>query len=72
MAWEAVAGATGYQINVFDVTLSKFTSYTVDAPATSFTIPAGALAAGDAFSWNVRALNGTVTGPESLYYYFQT
>ena len=52
--WQAVAGAGGYEVHIFDTTLQKFSSYTVDASTTSFTPSAGALAPGDSFSWNVR------------------
>src|SRR5947199_72350 len=39
--WQAVAGAGGYQIHIFDTTIQKFASFTVDASATSFTPAAG-------------------------------
>jgi hypothetical protein len=70
--WQPVTGATGYQINIYDYTLKKFSSYKVGASATSFTIDSGVLTAGDSFVWNVRALSGSVTGPESVYLNFRT
>ena len=72
--WKAVtgfSGLTGYQVNVYDQTLSKFYSYQVGASVTSFSPPASILVAGDKFVWNVRILDGTTTGPESNYLYFQ-
>jgi hypothetical protein len=35
--WDAVSGVTGYQINVYDSTAAKSTSYTVGASVTSYT-----------------------------------
>jgi len=69
--WQAVAGAGGDQVNIYDSSAKKFASFTVDASATSFTAPAGALKAGDSFIWNVRALNGSTSGPESNYLRFR-
>ena len=72
--WQAVTGVsfTKYQINLENLTANKFVSYQVDKSATQFTPPAGALAAGDKFVWNLRLRNGDTTGPESAYFYFQT
>lgn len=72
LTWSAIAGQTGYQINLYDATTSKLVSYTVGASATSFTVPTGAITAGDSYVWNVRGLNGTQTGPPSSNFYFQT
>jgi hypothetical protein len=72
--WSAVTGVdgmTGYQLNLYDKTKAKMTSYTVGASATSFTLPAGALVAGDSYIWNLRIVVGTRTGPESNYLQFQ-
>jgi len=72
--WQAITGVnfTGYQINLENMTTNKFVSFVVGKSATQFTPPAGALAAGDAFVWNLRLRNGDKTGPESAYFYFQT
>jgi hypothetical protein len=68
--WSAVSNATGYQINVYDKTKkTTVVSATVGADATSYT---ATLAPGDQFVWNVRGLNGTVSGPVSNYLNFQT
>jgi hypothetical protein len=71
--WNPVetTGITGLQLNLYDITLAKFVSFQIDASATSFTVPT-ALGAGDSFVWNLRVVDGTVTGPESAYLYFQT
>ena len=70
--WKATTGVTftGYQLNLFDQTSSKFASYQVGKSVTSFTVPS-ALAGGDKFVWNLRLLNGTASGPPSTYLYFQ-
>ena len=73
--WQAISGVsfTGYQINLYDVTTTKFVSYTTGTSVTSFTIPTNAaLTAANTYEWNVRALNGTQSGPPSVYLYFQT
>jgi hypothetical protein len=72
--WKAVTGVSfsGYQINLYDETDSKFVSYVVSAGATQFTPPPGALASGDKFVWNLRLRRGDSTGPESAYFYFRT
>ncbi len=72
LSWNAVSGATGYQINLYDRTLGKTFTYTTGASVTSYTVASGVLTAGDSFDWNVHALNGTVSGPASIYLYFQT
>jgi hypothetical protein len=69
--WNAVSGVTGYQINVYDMTLKKLSIFKVDASVTSFTPAAGALTPYDSFIYNIRCVDGTVTGPESVYLYFQ-
>ena len=74
LTWQAISGVTftGYQVNVFDVTTNTLVSYTTGAGDTSFTVPTtGALVAGNSYLWNVRALNGTLSGPPSGYLYFQ-
>jgi hypothetical protein len=73
--WDAVTGVSalsGYQINVYDETSKTSYSFKTDAAATSYTVAAGVLTAGDAFVWNVRVLAGTQSGPPSSYLYFQT
>jgi hypothetical protein len=75
LAWNAVTGVSGlsgYQIYLTDETLGKTFSYQVGASVTSFAVPAGTLAAGDTFVWNVRVLDGDKSGPPSAYLYFQT
>jgi hypothetical protein len=75
LSWDAVTGVsglTGYQIYLTDETASRTYSYQVGASATSYTVPAGTLAAGDTFVWDVRVLVGTQSGPPSTYLYFQT
>jgi len=69
-----VAGVTGYQLNLYDITQQKFTSFVINGAATSsFTLPtADALTVGDSFVWNLRVLSGTKSGPPSTYLYFQT
>jgi hypothetical protein len=73
--WDAVPDAattiTGYQLNLYDYTTAKFVSYVIPATATSFTVPT-ALTSGDTFVWNLRVIEGDVTGTESAYLYFQT
>jgi hypothetical protein len=73
LSWHAISEVTftGYQVNIFDVTAQAFASHAVGASVTSYT-PATALTAGHQYVWNVRALNGTVSGPPGTYYYFQT
>ncbi len=68
--WNAVPGVTGYQINVYDGTAGKSTSYVVGASVTSYS--PGSLTPGDKYVWNVRVLNGTQSGPPSTYFNFQT
>jgi hypothetical protein len=71
--WDAVTGVTGqtgYQINLYDQTAAKFTSYQVGL-TTSYVLPSGILTAGDTYVWNVRPVIGTTTGTESNYLYFQ-
>jgi hypothetical protein len=72
--WEAATGVTfaTYQLNLYDITEAKFLSFQIANTATSFTPPAGDLAAGDSFVWNLRLNTGTTTGPESAYLYFRT
>ena len=72
--WKAETGVTftAYQLNLYDQTAAKSYSYQIATTATSFTVPAGTLAAGDAFVWNLRLVDGTVSGPPSTYLYFQT
>jgi len=70
--WTAISGVTGYQISIADSTAAKTYTYTVGASVTSYTIASGVLTAGDSFVWNVRGLNGNVSGPASNYLYFQT
>ncbi len=72
--WKAVTGVTfdSYQLNLFDITKGKFLSFQIAPTATSFSVPAGNLAAGDAFVWNLRLRVGADTGPESAYLYFKT
>jgi hypothetical protein len=72
-SWNAVTGAalTGYQINIFNVTTSTLVSAVVGASVTSYT-PTTPLSAGGSYVWNVRALDGTTSGPPSAYRYFQT
>ncbi len=75
LTWNAVpttAGMTGYQINVYDGTAGKFTSYHVDTSATSFTLPAGVLPYGHMVVWNVRVTVGSQSGPPSNYEFFLT
>jgi len=76
LTWNPVATTTvftGYQINLYDVTLKKSSTYTTGVSVHSFTIPTSStLAQGDTFVWNVRALDGTVSGPPSNYLYFHT
>ncbi len=70
--WNAVpSGITGYQLNLYDITARQFVSFQIDAAATNFTVPA-ALTAGDSFVWNLRVVNGSDTGTESEYLFFQT
>ena len=66
-----VTGMTGYQLNLYDSTAAKSTSYKISPTATSFTLPAGVLTAGDNYVWNLRLVLGSKTGPESAYFYFQ-
>ena len=70
--WTATTGATGYQLNLFDLTTSKSLSFKFDANTTRYTIPIGTIAASHKFVWNVRILQGTRSGPPSNYLYFQT
>ena len=70
--WQAVAGITGYQLNLFDNTSSTFQSFQIAASATSFTPSSGTLTAGNSYVWNLRVLQGTQSGPPSTYFYFQT
>ena len=72
-SWNAVTNVsfTGYQIYIHNITLDTTLSYQVDASQTSFT-PTAPLTPGDSFVWNVRVLNGTASGPPSVYLYFQT
>jgi hypothetical protein len=72
--WKAVTGVSfaTYQLNLYDITKAKFLTFQIAATATSFTVPAGDVAAGDAFVWNLRLNTGTATGPESAYLYFET
>jgi hypothetical protein len=73
--WQAITGATftGYQLNIYNQTTSTGASYSVGSGDTSFTIPSSSpLVAGDTYVWNVRAVNGTASGPPSNYLYFQT
>ena len=72
--WKAVTGVAfaTYQLNLYDITKAKFLSFQIANTATSFTPPAGDLAAGDSFVWNLRLNTGTTTGPESAYLYFRT
>jgi hypothetical protein len=72
--WNAVTGVTGmtgYQLNLYDTTHTKSASYTIDPTATSFTLPAGVLSAGDTYVWNLRVVAGTQSGPPSTYLFFQ-
>lgn len=64
------SGITGYQLTLYDATLGKVTTFTISPTATSFTV-ATALAAGHSFVWNLRVLDGTVTGPVSVYLFFR-
>jgi hypothetical protein len=68
----SVSGLTGYQIYLTDETAGKTYSYQAGATASSYAVPAGTLAAGDTFVWDVRILVGTQSGPPSSYLYFQT
>ena len=70
--WNALTGITGYQLNLYDQTLAKFTSFQIDPTATSFTPAAGVLQPGDSYVWNLRTLSGTQSGQPSAYYFFQT
>ena len=72
LSWQAITGVTftGYQINLYDVTTGVLASYHVGASVDSFTV-SSALTAGNSYEWNVRALNGTVSGPPSANLYFQ-
>ncbi len=71
--WHAVTGTiNGYQLHLYDSTAAKYLSYDISPTATSFTLPAGAISAGDQFVWNLRVISGGVTGPESAYLYFHT
>jgi hypothetical protein len=73
--WAALPGATGYQVivyqeyadGVFPVVRS-----TVDASATSFTPPVGALSAGVPSYWIVEGLKGKVAGMASVPLFFRT
>ncbi len=72
--WNAVtgvAGMTGYQLNLFDGTRGKFTSFQISPTATSFTV-SDPLPAGDVFVWNLRVEAGSTSGPPSTYEFFQT
>src|ERR1035437_9986187 len=68
LTWNAATGVsfTGYQISIHDITAGTTLGYHVDASTTSFT-PTTPLTPGDVFVWNVRALNGTQSGPPSNY-----
>jgi hypothetical protein len=69
--WKPITtGITGYQLNLYDITSSKSFTYTTGASVDSFTLPAGVLTAGDKYVWNLRVLNGNVSGPPSVYLYF--
>jgi hypothetical protein len=72
--WHAVTsviGLTGYQINLYDITTSKFVSHTVGASVTQYTLPSSSpLTAGDDYVWNVRVLANGKSGPPSVYAYF--
>ena len=72
--WHAVTGETfdTYQLNLYDETTAKFSSTQIGRSLTSYTAPAGLLAAGDKFVWNLRLKVGPTTGPQSAYLYFQT
>jgi hypothetical protein len=75
LSWQAVTGVTnltGYQIYLTDETASKTYSYQTGASVDSYAVPAGTLAAGDTFVWDVRVIAGTQDGPPSTYLYFQT
>jgi hypothetical protein len=62
---------TGFQLNVYDATQQKMYTYAVSgADATSFTLPAGVLHAGDRVVWNVRGVNGSRSGGPSAYLHF--
>lgn len=67
----STTGITGFQLNLYDVTTKQLVSYQVPATATSFTVPT-ALNAGDTFVWNLRVVDGSVTGHESAYLSFTT
>jgi hypothetical protein len=69
--WDAVAHASGYFINVSDITAGTSTGYTVGASITRFT-PSSPLVAGHDYSWNVRGQIGDQSGPASASLRFQT
>jgi hypothetical protein len=70
--WQSVSGVSGYQLNLYNLTLKAGYSYTFGAAATSFTIPADVLRGGDKYVWNLRVLESGQSGPPSTYLYFQT
>ena len=72
LTWSPVpSGISGFQINLYDLTAKTSASYTADASATSFALPAGALTIGDTYVWNVRCVNGTQSGKASQYLFIQ-
>ena len=71
LAWTGVSGVTGYAINLYNATTQTLLSYQVGASASSYTVAAHVLIAGDAYVWNVRGVNGSQTGSPSVNRFFQ-
>jgi hypothetical protein len=69
--WDAAAGVSGYVIYLYDLTAQKSFAFTAGASATSYTLAAGILTAGHDYSYTIRALDGSVSGPEGTSYKFQ-
>lgn len=76
-SWGAVSGATGYIVAIRDVAANAivYPSTTGVGPpiaGTAFTLPAGVLAAGAAYRWDLTAVNATSKSLASQNRYFTT
>jgi surface antigen len=73
MSWNAVTGATGYGLYVYDITASTLVYDNDSVPnSTSLIMPSGILTAAHSYRWNMRASDSAGFSGYSTLLYFQT
>ena len=71
-AWNAVSGASTYQLTIVDQATGQNVTNPIVLTGTSYTAPSGLLTAGHAYSWNVTAINSGGTSAVSSNLVFST